>query len=97
MRQATTNKYQFQIRDGGGTIQSVISDDVASGNVEELCVVVDNVTAIMYIDGVAQADVETLDSVAPYYDEGNIKSGVPGQAFEGSIFEIAVDAEVITP
>jgi hypothetical protein len=92
------NKLYFGVYDGT-SLKLAASDDAINNEFIEVYCVVDGTTIKMYIDGMLQTVTDTLDDVADWYSEDKIHVGdsIGSSDFKGSIFELAIDHEVITP
>lgn len=100
LSKAADNKINFSIHDGT-SLKTIESDAAHNNEILEIFGIVDGTTIKMYIDGVLQANTDTLSAVADYYTEDSFFIGDPifagANNFKGTMFECAVDAEVITP
>jgi hypothetical protein len=94
-----SDKINFSVHDGT-SLKTIVSDDTLNNEIIEIFAIVDDTTIKMYIDGVLQADTAALVAAPDYYSEDKIYIGDPlgaGNNFKGTMFELAIDAEVITP
>lgn len=94
------NKIKFLVYDGT-SLKTIESDSTHNNEIVEVYAIIDGTTSKMYIDGVLQADTAALAAEPAYYSEDSVFIGDVVFAgvnnFRGTMFELAIDAEVITP
>jgi hypothetical protein len=95
---AGDNKIYWSVNDGT-SLKTIVSDAAHNNEIIEIFCIIDGTDIKMYIDGVLQADIGTLDAVPDWYSAGSIYIGdnAGGNDFKGTMFELAIDGEVITP
>lgn len=94
------NKIKFTVHDGID-LKTIESNSTHNNEIVEIYAIIDGTTLTMYIDGVLQTDTLELQQIPDYFADGKIVIGddyLEGvNNFKGTLFEIAIDAEVITP
>lgn len=97
IRKKTDDTLQFTIHDGSSQ-ENVISDSAITNNaLTEVWGIVDGTNMKMYVDGVLQADTETLAAAPAFYTAAGVGLGFAGIEFKGINYEFAIHGDVITP